>query len=178
MDIRSALKEQYQAGLAMLADCIQKCPDDLWLSGQPQRETWRIAAHAAYFTHLYGEQGVDQFEPWPGRPQDDSRILAEWEPYEIPESFQPLTREQVHSYVGWIAARLDSVVDGLDLEREDTGFPWYPNMSKLSHQLLNIRHLAVHLGQLQELLFARGFDLNWVGKGTAEHWRQWEVENP
>lgn len=31
MDIRSALKNQYQAGLATVRQGIERCPDDLWV---------------------------------------------------------------------------------------------------------------------------------------------------
>jgi hypothetical protein len=32
-------------------------------------------------------------------------------------------------------------VDSLDLECRETGFSWYSNMTKLSHELMNLRHL-------------------------------------
>ena len=44
MELREALKEQYHAGLAMLAECVEKCPDALWLQGEPPRYFWRIAS--------------------------------------------------------------------------------------------------------------------------------------
>jgi hypothetical protein len=37
-------------------------------------------------------------------------------------------------------------------------------MGKLSHQILNLRHLQGHVGQLSELLMARGIDIDWVSK--------------
>ena len=37
MELRQALKEQYHAGLAMLAECVEKCPADMWLAGEHQR---------------------------------------------------------------------------------------------------------------------------------------------
>ncbi len=37
-------------------------------------------------------------------------------------------------------------------------------MSKLSHQLMNLRHRQGHIGQLSELLMARGIDTDWVAK--------------
>jgi len=33
MELRQALKEQYHAGLAMLAECVEKCPEGMWLEG-------------------------------------------------------------------------------------------------------------------------------------------------
>ena len=59
---------------------------------------------------------------------------------------------------------LDPTVDALDLEAQETGIPWYKDMSKLSHELLTLRHLQGHVGQLSELLMARGIDTDWIGK--------------
>ena len=47
MELRTALKEQYHAGLTMLRQCVEQCPDDLWTSGAHPRPFWRIAFHAA-----------------------------------------------------------------------------------------------------------------------------------
>ena len=40
-------------------------------------------------------------------------------------------------------------------------------MSKLSHELMNLRHTQGHVGQLSELLMARGIDTDWTSKATA-----------
>ncbi len=52
----------------------------------------------------------------------------------------------------------------MDLDSDSTGFSWYPNMTKLSHELMNLRHIQGHVGQLSELLMARGIDVNWIGR--------------
>lgn len=62
---RQALKEQYHAALAMLAECVQKCADDLWTSRGYPRTFWRIAFHAAYFTHLYLGQNEEAYLTFP-----------------------------------------------------------------------------------------------------------------
>jgi len=43
----------------------------------------------------------------------------------------------------------------------ESGFSWY-SIPKLDHQLLNLRHLQGHVGQLSELVMATGADLTWV----------------
>ena len=62
--LRLALREQYHAGLKMLADCVEKCPDDEWLKGTPPRSFWRIAFHAVFYTHLYMGQDEESAEAW------------------------------------------------------------------------------------------------------------------
>src|SRR5579859_5391607 len=90
--LRQALKEQYHAGLAMLAECVEKCPDDLWTSGTHPRTFWRIAFHAAYFTHLYLGQTLDAYQPWPNRPVGYlalGQLPLGVEPYDLPENIAP-----------------------------------------------------------------------------------------
>jgi len=165
--LRRALTEQYHAGLAMLAECVQKCPDELWTFGTHPRTFWRIAFHAAYFTHLYLGQNEELYQPWPDRPQGCPELWQKpWsvEPYELPDDFAPYSQQQVLDYIAYIDSRIDPTVDTLDLDAQETGISWYKNMTKLSHQLLNLRHIQGHVGQLSELLMARGIDTDWISK--------------
>jgi hypothetical protein len=165
--LRQALKEQYHAGLAMLADCVAKCPDDQWTAGTHPRTFWRIAFHAAYFAHLYLGQSLAVYRPWPGRPNGCRELWQEpWqlEPCDLPEEFAPYTKNQILDYIAYVDSIIDPTVDTLDLDAQETGIPWYSNMSKLSHELLNLRHLQGHVGQLSELLMARGIDTDWISK--------------
>ena len=153
MDLREALKEQYHAGLAMLAECVEKCPEDLWLAGEHPRTFWRIAFHATFFTHLYLGQNEAAFQPWPGQRAN-----------RLPEGDDFYQRNEILDYIGFVDELIDPTVDRLDLDADETGFSWYRNMSKLSHELMNLRHTQGHVGQLSELLMAKGIDTDWVGK--------------
>ena len=151
----------------MLADCVDKCPDDLWTSGKHPRPFWRIAFHAAYYTHLYLGQNEAAYEPWPDRADGCPELWQsprDVEPYELPEDFAPYTKTQVLNYLAFVDGLIDPTVSSLDLAAQETGISWYKNMTKLSHQLMNLRHLQGHVGQLSELLMARAIDTKWVGK--------------
>ena len=52
----------------------------------------------------------------------------------------------------------------MDLEAKTCGFSWY-KVPKLEHQIVNIRHLGGHVGQLSELLMANGILVDWVNSG-------------
>jgi len=177
MALLQALKEQYHAGLAMLADCIRKCPDDLWTTPSPRngdgdriiyRAFWRIAFHTVYFTHLYLGQNEDAFQPWPGRRIGyyDGMWQKPWdiEPYEFPEEAEPASKQEILDYLAFVDSLIDSIVDALDLDCLNSGFPWYKKISKLSHELMNVRHIQGHVGQLSELLMARGIEVDWVSR--------------
>jgi hypothetical protein len=178
MDSRSALKEQFHAGLAMLADSVGKCPDDLWSAPTPPiqdeerviyRSYWRIAFHTAYFTHLYLGQNEDTFQPWPERRkhQHEGMWQKPWdlEPYEMAGDTEPYTKKEILEYITYVDGLIDPTIDTLDLDSEASGFSWYPKVSKLSHELMNLRHLQGHIGQLSELLMMRGIDTEWVSRG-------------
>jgi hypothetical protein len=176
MDLKSALKEQYHAGLGMLAECVEKCPDDLWTAGQHPRQFWRVAWHAAYFTHNYLAQDEAAFNAsvieWPAAARTtlgvgETRSAVEVEPYELPEGVAPLNRRDLLDYIAYLDGIVDLTVEELDLESPSTGFSWYPTMTKLSHELMNLRHIQGHVGQLSEVLMAQGIDTDWIAWKAA-----------
>jgi len=151
----------------MLAECVEKCPEDMWTAGTHPRSFWRIAFHAAFFTQLYLGQDETVFERWPGCNDADVRLFtepAELEPYELPGKAHSYTRREMLDYIAFVDSRVDPLIDTLDLEREDPGISWYEGISKLSHVLMNLRHIQGHVGQLSELLMARGIDTDWIAK--------------
>ena len=164
---RQVLKSQYRAGLAMLRECIQRSTDELWLKKDHRNAVWQIAYHALYFTHLYLHSGVSDFQPWkehvsavqhpdgiPGDPRPGNALPLVPPPY---------TRAQALAYWELCDQFVDSAVDALDLDRTECGFPWY-KMSKLEHQLVNVRHLQHHVAQLADRLrSALDIGVRWVG---------------
>ncbi len=169
--VANVLKSQYHAGLAMLREAIELCPDDLWLDPTPRNAYWRIAYHTLFFLHAYTSRGIDSFERWPEHQRDNQNedgILGPPDPEStLPLGPQPYTREHALRYADWIDARLDAAVDALDLRSRDSGFPRYP-MPKLEHQLVNLRHLQHHTAQLADRLrAARDVGVRWHGRGRA-----------
>jgi hypothetical protein len=60
---------------------------------------------------------------------------------------------------------VDSALDAMDLDRTECGFFWY-DASKLEHQLISIRHIQHHAGQLIDRLRAStGSGVDWMAKG-------------
>ncbi len=147
----------------MLREAIEKCPDEVWEGGTHPRNPWRIAFHALFYTHLYLMPNQEAFEPW-AKNRKMCRVL--WDDDEEPAPIEPAySKAELIEYLQLVKENLDEWIDALDLEAPDCGIPWY-DMPKLDHQLLTLRHLGIHLGQIQELVFAAGGDLNWVGVGT------------
>jgi hypothetical protein len=148
----------------MLRQAVERCPDDLWLAGEHPRNFWRIAYHACFYTHLYLAQNEAAFTRWE-KHRDCAGLWSDGVWDEAPQ--QPFSQAETIEYIDLLMRNLDSALDALDLDHPETGFDWYPNMSKLSHQIMNIRHLQGHVGQLSELLMARGVEIDW-NRGTPK----------
>jgi len=169
--LRGALKSQYHAALAMLREAIERCPEHLWLDGGPKNAFWQIAYHTLFFTHLYLQRRVEDFRPWSGHQgnvQHGDGIGGPRDPASnLPLIPEPYTREQALEYWRQVDEMVDPAVDGFDLASQESGFHWY-RISKLEHQLVNLRHLQHHLAQLADRLRAAGdIGIRWVGAGRG-----------
>lgn len=160
--LRATLKSQYHAALAMLRSAIEACPDELWSRDGSTNAFWQIAYHALFFTHLYLQPEEAAFEPWPRQKpaQHPDGIAGDADPDSpLPLIPEPYTRAEVLDYLAHVAEAVDPALDAMDLQRTDSGFHWY-RVSKLEHQIINIRHVQHHAAQLADRL------RNDVGAGT------------
>ena len=149
--IRSVLKSQYHASLAMLRDAIEHCPPEEWLSTDHKNASWQLAYHALFFAHLYLQHDEAAFRLW--EKHHGGGDGTEGEPY---------TQEQVLEYWEFCDRLVDDAVDALDLDRTESGFSWY-RMSKLEHQFVNIRHIQHHGAQLiDRVRAAANVGIRWV----------------
>lgn len=181
MSIQAALKEQTHAAIAMLVDCVEKCPDDLWVSPSKKdverddpnrfciRSFWRIAFHGIYFTHLYMLQNIGEFKRPLGTAVGDREAFGPlWsldrDPFDLDEGCDPPTKSDLLEYIAHVDSWVDPTVDALDFDSMESGVPWYKNFPKLNHELLTLRHLQGHVGQLSELLMARDIDTDWISR--------------
>lgn len=156
MDIEAALKIQYHAGLDMLKLAIEGCPEPLWTAGSDDRPFWRIAFHALFYTHWYLEVDHKDLVRWE---LDEDGMARLWEK---PPSGKIYSKEQLLAYWQICKAKVDGAVDAMHLSSSASGFPWYP-ISKMEHQLVNLRHLQHHVGQLTERLLEAGVEVDWLG---------------
>ncbi len=165
MKIQAALKSQYHAALAMLKQAVEACPEDLWDAGDGSPAFWRVAYHTLFFTHLYLQPSVEAFRPWEHHREGCERLGQDSGTAESqPGPAAAYTRQDILSYWEFCSRLVDSMVDQLDLDAAECGFPWY-DLPKLDHQINNIRHIQHHAALLAgRLRLKRGTDLRWVGR--------------
>ena len=161
--LRSVLKSQYHAALAMLREALERCPDDIWSSSEHVNSFLQVAYHTLFFAHLYLQPNEAAFRPWEhhqagvqhedglaGPPNPDSTLPL------IPE---PYTREKVLAYWKVCDGMVNDAVDSLNLHDPLSGFSWY-KVSKFEHQIISIRHIQHHTAQLADrMLASSGWDL-------------------
>jgi hypothetical protein len=154
-NLQTVLKSQYHAALVMLREAIARCPDEEWLSRDHKNAFWQVAYHVLFFTHLYLQPNEAAFVPWGQHRGDDDGTKGE-----------PYSKQQVLEYWSFVDQAVDIAIDSLDLESPESGFWWY-KMSKLEHQLVNIRHVQHHGAQLADRLRrAADIGVKWVSSGT------------
>jgi hypothetical protein len=167
-NLRTILKSQYRAALAMLGQALERCPDDLWAHDSHPNPFWHVAYHALFYTHLYLQPGEADFRPW-GKHRNEYQFLGPlpWPPHRLPNIGEPYSKAEIQEYLGICDGMIGAAVDRLDLQAPQCGFWWY-SVSKLEHQLVSIRHLQHHTAQLADRLRARaGIGIDWVG-GKSE----------
>lgn len=143
----------------MFREVIERCPDEDWTKGTPTREFWRIVWHTLFFTHLYLAQTEEDFERWP---KDPCRVDKEYFRHDP----APLSKSDMLEFCDFISDRVRPMLAAMDLEASQAGFSWY-DMPKLEHQLVNLRHIHEHGGQLRDRLLEHypyaEEELDWIG---------------
>ena len=166
-EIRTILKSQYRAALAMLRDAIERCPDEIWEGGGHTNACWQVAYHALFFAHLYGETDYESFRPWTGHRADNQYPDAIPGPADpasaLPLLPKPYTKAEVLAYWKFCDERIDGAVEATDVRSSSSGFSWYP-VPKLEHQIINLRHIQHHAAQLADRVrTAADVGVAWVG---------------
>ncbi len=126
-----------------------------------------IAYHTLFFTHLYIQPNEAAFCPWEhhqARVQYPDGIAGPADPNStLPLIPEPYTRADVLLYWDFCDHLVDDAIDALDILAPESGFSWY-KVSKLEHQLINIRHIQHGAAQLADRLrSAADFGIDWVG---------------
>ena len=161
--MKAAFISQYRAGLKMLANAIEKCPDDLWDNQAYGNSYWRIAYHALFYTAFYLSENSGSFDPWGkhsvnyhvlGAADDNGNVIIIDHVY---------SKEELLAYAQAISDEVDEAVN-ITNGGDESGFDWIP-MDKFELHLYNIRHSQHHTGQLTERLHQNGITgIDWVGR--------------
>ena len=166
-NLKPALKSQYHSALATLRETIEKSSDELWLSREHPNAYWQHAYHALFFTHLYIQTNEAAFQPWEHHQKDVQFMDGIPGPADLDSTLPlipaPYSRESLLQYCDLCDGMVDEAIDTMDLLSPESGFSWY-KISKLEHQIVNIRHIQHHAAQLADRLRnTQNIGIDWVG---------------
>jgi hypothetical protein len=155
---------QFEAALAMLKRCVERCPEELWESKVAELTVRQVAYHTLFFVDFYLTASEDVFE------LRDLHHLGgdEREPLISPG----LGREATLEYLAICHEKLHMTMAG---ESEvslcgSSGFAWC-KFTRAEIHLYNLRHVQHHAGQLSGHLRrlvpgCRGqSELRWISTG-------------
>lgn len=164
-NLQEPVLSQYQASLEMLRQAISKCPETLWNDLADRNQFWQIAYHALFFTHLYAQEKIEEFNAWAQHCPDYEQLGPDLEsPEGKPQTREPYTKVEVLAYLDFCRQEVAHKMAILNLESDSSGFPWLP-FGKLELQIYNIRHLQHHTAELMERLGKREqIDIDWISK--------------
>ena len=166
-DIKPILASQYHAALKTLKQAIDRCPESLWEQLGPQPVAyWQIAYHALFFTDLYLQIDEHHFKPWVYHQHAFVDLdQAMTRKGKLPDGLEACSIAQLHEYWQIVDDMVEPCLGQMDIALPESGFHWY-KVSKLEHQIIDIRHIQHHAAQLADRLrVGASVGVDWVAAG-------------
>ena len=166
---RQLVVNQYDAVLAGLNFCIDRCPDELWDAQAGHQPFCQIVFHALFYGDVYLGYGLDGLREQPFH----LAHAASFRDYEELEDRAPALlyeRDFIKQYVQHCRAKAAATLAGETAEilAGPSGFERRTSTRAELH-IYNIRHLQDHVSQLNSYLAAQtGTDTPWFGSGWRE----------
>lgn len=163
---RAAIRSQFEAALAMLADAVRQCPAECWTAGVTRMSCWYVAYHTLFYADLYLSRDETGFQlPAYARNDDMTQGESGW-------SGPPPDPADLLRHIDMILEKLHRMLDAETEETlaEPSGFPWMnKRINRLELYLYNIRHIQHHTGQLSAHLRTKAdIGVRWVGRDYSK----------
>ncbi len=153
---RSAVLCQGLASLAMLKDCLAKCPDEHWDGVVGTYPFWMVAYHTLCYADCYCARTNEAWKP-----------SAKFHPKgraELSEEFpsRRFERAELLAYLAKCRTILRTSLAGETPKSlaGPSGFSWL-QMPRAELYLYNVRHVQHHTGQLTAFLRRVGVQTSW-----------------
>ncbi len=158
--LKQLITDQMEAALAMLNDCVEKCPEQHWDGVIGKYPFWHVVYHTLCYVDLYLSPGEATYQP---RPEFHPLGMEEFEA-EYPS--RRFTREEMLRYMAICRDKIAEIMAG-ETEQSlaaESGFSWLP-FSRAEAHVYNMRHIQHHTGQLSAFLRRAGVEPRWVRAG-------------
>lgn len=170
---KQLITNQYQAVLHMLADAVDKCPDELWHEPVAELKVCQVVFHTLFFTDVYLGRTAAMVREQPFH-QQHAGTFADYEELEPRRQVRTYEKPFIDTYVQHCCNKVDSVLQAETQESLDRrpGFDWLP-FSRAEVHVYNIRHIHHHAAQLSlHLRTKTGEGIDWYRSGWDKSWRE------
>lgn len=173
-----SVQRQFDAALLMLAECIDKCPDEHWDKPVGTLPFWEVVYHALGWKDLYLAKSKESWQPETSRkpaarsagdglprlPLHPMGLKELWEQHPS----RKFEREELQRYAKLCRVKLKAALAAETPKSlaGPSGFRWIKG-PRAEAYLYNLRHLAGHTGQLTAFLWRLGVETKWVRGGRA-----------
>ncbi len=159
--IKTILERQFAATLAMLGECIERCPDEHWTGVVGKYPFWQVAYHTLCYADLYLSPSETDFTLRPIHPQGWDELKNEY-PSRL------FNKAELLEYVDFCQRKAAEIIAAQTSASfsEPSGFSWQP-VTRGELHICNIRHVQHHTGQLSAFLRRVDVDTSWIKSGGA-----------
>lgn len=162
---RDATLGQLHAALRTLAECVERCPDEVWTESVYELKFCQAAFHALFFTDLYLGNSFDELKQQAFHKQHAS-VFRDYEEYSPKKPECEYERAWVKLYVQHCRDKATHVINAETKETlvQEIGFEWL-DITRAEMHIYTLRHLEHHAAQLILRLRQQGVD---IGGGWAK----------
>lgn len=166
---KSLITDQFNAALAMLNECVEKCPDELWYEPVVEWKFCQVAFHALFYADVYLGTTLEELKQQPFH-REHANTFADYEDLKPERPQASYEKGFVRSYLEYCRNKAKTV---LAAETDESlahrpGFDWL-DIPRAEVHVYNIRHLHHHAAQLSlHLRRKTGEGAAWQSSGWAE----------
>lgn len=147
-EIVRALRSQFRAALATLAQIIDSCDDATWEADHSDDPVNRVVFHTLFFADLYLDRGEDVVRTQAFH-REHPALFQDYEELEDREPRNVYSQADCRAYLAHCRRKVDTVLprESLEVLMGESGFAWR-RISRLALHVYNIRHIQHHAAQL------------------------------
>jgi len=164
--LKRGIASQMLAGLTMLKDCIDRCPEKEWDEKQNDYPFSQILFHVLFDCDFNLSDSEQEFRGQ-GFHKNYPEVFADYQELMDLTKQHPFDRRFINSYYDFCMTKIKNSMRELndgDLTVPNTDI--YKNMTKLERYVNAIRHIQHHTAQLGlRLQFITGVEMEWISRG-------------
>lgn len=164
--LKAILLSQFDASLAMLRDCIKRCPAEHWNAPIGKYPFWQVAYHTLCFGEWYLCKDGSKWEPQTGpgnrHPLGIKELRSEY-------PSRTFTQKELLKYADDCRTMLRAAMKAeTPTSLAGPGGSTWLKVSRAELYIYNLRHIQHHVGQLSAALRKAGVRPRWISTGTEK----------